>query len=97
MGARRGGNIPIRSAPVLHAIAVISGFNDFTMMCQPVQKGCGHLLVMEHLGSLSKGQIRCDNDRGQLIQLGSKVEQELAPVFREWQIAEFVQHNQIKA
>ena len=35
-GGPPGDNIPLGSPPVLHAVAVISGFYDFAMMGQPV-------------------------------------------------------------
>jgi hypothetical protein len=35
-GGPPGDNIPLGSPPVLHSVAVISGFYDFAMMGQPV-------------------------------------------------------------
>jgi hypothetical protein len=48
---------------VFHSPGVVSGFQDFTMMREPVEHGGGHFLVAEDLGSFSEGKIGGDDHR----------------------------------
>ena len=66
-------------------------------MCDPVEHGSGHLLVAEDLGPFSEGQIGGDDHRCLLIELGDQVKEQLAGVFGERQIAQFVEDDQVKA
>jgi len=48
---------------VFHSPGVVSGFQDFTMMREPVEHGGGHFLVAEDLGPFSEGKIGGDDHR----------------------------------
>jgi hypothetical protein len=62
---------------------------------ETVEHGCRHFGVAENLGPVGKGEVRRDEDRGVLVELADEVEEELAAGLAEWQVAEFVDHDEI--
>ena len=66
------------------------------MVSDPIQQCCRHLAVPEYLWPFPEGQVRGDNKRCALIELGDQVEQELTAALREWEEAQFIQHYEIE-
>jgi hypothetical protein len=66
-------------------------------MGHPVQKGCCHLAVTEHLRPFSEGQVGGDNQRCSFVELRDQVEQELAAALRERQVPQFIEYDQVMA
>ena len=67
------------------------------MVGQAVEQRGGHLGIAEHAGPFAEGEVGCDNDRGAFVEATNKVEQELATGLSEWEIAEFVEDNEVHA
>jgi len=67
------------------------------MMREPVEHGGGHLLVAEDLGPFPEGEVGGDDHRGLLVELGDQMKQQLACVFGERQVAQLIEHHQVKA
>ena len=67
------------------------------MVGQPIEHGGGHLGVAEHLRPIGECEVRCDEQRGVLVELADKVEQQLAAGLAERQIAELVDDDEIVA
>ncbi|MGF6175094.1 hypothetical protein ABIE33_003402 [Ensifer sp. 4252] len=66
-------------------------------MGQTVEARGRHLGIAEHCRPLSKGQVRGDDDRSALVQPADQMEQELAACLRKWQIAEFVENDEVES
>ncbi len=64
-----------RSVTVLEAPAGVAGLDDVAVVGEPIEHGCGHLGVAEHLWPFRKSQVRRDEQRGLLIELADQVEQ----------------------
>ena len=47
---------------MLKTPTLIAGFDDVTVMCQPVEKRGRHLGVTENLRPFAEVQIGCDHD-----------------------------------
>lgn len=56
---------------VAEAVELIAGFNDVTVMGEPVQQCCGHLGITEDGRPLRKRQVGGDQNAGVLIPLGT--------------------------
>ena len=76
--------------------AFVAGFEDVAVMRQPIQQCGGHFGVAEYRRPFGKRQIGGDDDRGAFVEAADEVEQQLAARLGEWQVAEFVQHKQVK-
>lgn len=63
---------------------VIAGFQDVTVMGEPIKQCRGHLGVTKHRGSFSKAQIGGDDQAGFLIQLADQMEQQCTTRLAEW-------------
>ncbi|MCS3929300.1 hypothetical protein M2175_004331 [Bradyrhizobium elkanii] len=77
------------------APAVIAGFDDVTVMGQPIEQRGGHFGVAEHARPFAEGEIGGHDDGGALIEPADEVEEKLATGLGEGQIAEFIQHNEV--
>ncbi len=68
------------------------------MVSEAVEQRRGHLGVAgEHARPFPEGEIGGDHDRGRLVETADQVEQQLPPRLRERQVAEFVQHHEVRA
>jgi len=74
-----------RLGAVLEAPAVVAGFDDVAVVCQPVEHGGRHFGIAEHLRPIGEGQIGGDQQRGVLIEFADQVEQQLAAGLTERQ------------
>ena len=54
---------------VLEAPAVVAGLDDVAVVCQAVEHGGGHLGVAEYLRPIGEGEIGRDQQRGILVKL----------------------------
>jgi len=82
---------------MFHPPGVVSGFEDFTMMREAVEHGGGHLLIAEDLRPFPEGEVGGDDHRGLLVELGDQMEEQLAGIFRERKVAQFIEYHQVKA
>ena len=80
---------------MLEAITVVAGFDDMAMMGESIRQRGGHLRIAEHSGPIREAQVGRDDDAGALIELTEQVEQQRTAGLAEWQVAEFIEHNQI--
>ena len=67
------------------------------MMREPVEQCSGHLCIAEDTGPFTEGQVGCDDDRGTFVKLADQVEQELAAGLGEWEIAQFIEDQEVEA
>jgi hypothetical protein len=65
-----------RSGAGAEAEAVISGFEDMTVVGEAIEEGCGHLGVAEHASPLTEAEVGGDDDAGLLVKLGEQMEQQ---------------------
>ena len=77
--------------------ASVAGLDDVAVMGEPVEHGDGHLGIAEHLGPVGECQVGGDQQRGVLVELADQVEQQLATGLAEWQVAEFIDDDEIVA
>ena len=73
---------------------VITGFNNVTVMSDSIEQSGCHFLVPKDRRPFTESEISGDNDRGSLVELRQQMEDQLSAVFRERQIAQFVQYDQ---
>src|SRR5437764_8863587 len=59
------------------------------------QRRC-HLGVAEHARPFAEGQVGGDEDGGALVKPADQVEQQLATGLGEWQVAQFVEHDEVE-
>jgi hypothetical protein len=64
-----------RSVAVLEAPAGVTGLDDVAVMGEPIEHGCGHLGVAEHLWPFRKCQVGRNEQRGFLVELADQMEQ----------------------
>jgi hypothetical protein len=83
--------------PALEAPTVIAGFDDIAVVSEAIEQRSRHFGVGEDAWPFAKGKIGGDDDRGALIEPTDEVEQELAARLGEWQIAEFVENDEVHA
>ena len=84
-------------SPAFEAPAVVSGFDDVTVMGQAIEQCGRHLGVCEDARPFTEGEVGGDNDRGALVEPADEVEQELAAGLGEGQIAEFIEDDEVHA
>ena len=72
----------------LEAPAVVSSFDDVTVVSEAIEQRGGHLGVCEDARPFAEGEIGGDDDRGALIEAADQVEQELAAGLGEGQVSE---------
>ena len=77
------------------SVAVVARLDDVAVMREPVEQRSGHLRIAEHGGPLREAQVRGDNHAGTLIELAQQVEQQRATGLGEWQVAEFVEDDEV--
>ena len=67
------------------------------MMRQAIEHGGGHPGIAKHLRPIGEGQIGRDQQRGVFVQFADQMEQQLAARLAEWQVAQFVDGDEIIA
>lgn len=65
------------SRPVLEAPAIVPGFDDVTVVGQPIQQRAGHLGVHKNTRPFTEGEIGRHDDGGALIELADQIKQQL--------------------
>jgi hypothetical protein len=65
-------------------------------MGQAVEQRGGHLRVSEDGGPFAERQVCRHDDRGALVELADQMEQELSACLGEWQVAQFVEDQEIE-
>ena len=85
------------SIAVLEAPAVIAGLDDVAMMRQAIEHGGGHPGIAEYLRPIGESQIGGDQQRRVFVQFADQVEQQLAARLAEWQVAQFIDGDEIIA
>jgi hypothetical protein len=79
----------------LEAPAVVSGLDDVAVVGQPIEQRGRHLGVPEDARPFTEGQVGGDDDRSTLVEPADEVEQELTTGLSEWQIAEFIEDDEV--
>ena len=73
----------------------MTGFNDCTVMRDTIQeRGC-HLGISEDADPFAKLQVCGDDDAGRLIELADQMEEQCAARFGEWDVAQFVDNDNV--
>jgi hypothetical protein len=67
------------------------------MVGQAVEQRGGHFGVAKYAGPFAEGEIGRYDHRRLLIEAADQVEQQLPACLREWQIAEFVEDDEVLA
>src|SRR3546814_19926588 len=82
-------------AVVFEAPAVVARLDDLAVVGDAVEQRRGHFGVAEHGRPFAEGEVRGDDDAGQLIKLADEVEQQLPSRAGEGQITEPVDPDQV--
>ncbi len=80
---------------VTEAVALVPGFQNVAVVCEPVEQGGGHLRIDEHAGPLAEGQIGRDQHAGVLVELGQQMEQQSPARLTEGQIPQLIENDQV--
>ena len=67
------------------------------MVGEPVEQGRGHFGVAKYIRPFAEGEIGGDDDRSALVEAADEVEEQLAAGLGEWQVAEFVENDEVLA
>jgi len=70
------GGVPTRSSSIFEAPAVVSCFEDVTVVRQAIQQRCCHLGIAKDVGPFAEAEVGGDNDAGLLIELAEQMEQQ---------------------
>ena len=81
----------------LEAPAVVAGLDDVAVVGQAIEQRGGHFGITEDARPFTEGEVGGDDDRGALVEPADEVEQELPAGLSEWQIAEFVEDDEVHA
>src|SRR3974377_2596953 len=84
-------------AAALETPLTVAGLDDVAVMGEAVEQRGRHLGIAEHARPFAEGEIGGDDDRGALVEPADEVEQELSAGLREWQIAEFIEDDEVHA
>jgi hypothetical protein len=79
------------------APTLVACLDDIAVVGQPIEQCGGHLGVAEYARPFTEGQIGGDDDGGAFIEPADEVEEELTAGLSEWQIAEFVEDDEVHA
>ena len=85
------------SVSVFESPAGVAGLDDVAVVRQAVEHGGGHLGVAEHLRPIGEGEVSGDQQRCVLVELADQMEQQLPAGLAEWEIAEFVDNDEVMA
>ena len=66
-------------SPAFETPAVVAGFDDVAVVCQPIEQSGGHLGITEDARPFTEVEVGGDDDRCALIEAADEVEQELTP------------------
>ena len=66
-------------------------------MGEPVQQSCRQGSIAKDPGPFGKGQVGGDQQRSLLVTIGKDLIQQLCSCFREWDVAEFIEDDQVKS
>src|ERR1700691_4114739 len=80
---------------VFEAEAVVAGFKDVAAMGETVEQRRGHLRIAEDCRPFAEAQVRRDDDAGSLVEFAEQVEEQRTSGGAEWQVAEFVEDDEI--
>lgn len=67
------------------------------VMGETIQERRGHLGVAKHAGPFGEAQVRGDDHAGVLIQLGQQVKQQGTAGLAKWEVAQFIENDEIHA
>jgi hypothetical protein len=96
-GKCAGSSWEIGSDAVLEAPAFIAGLDDVAVVGEPIEERGRHFRVAEHARPFAEGQVgRHDHGRA-LVEPADQMEQQLAAGLGEWQIAEFVEDDEVES
>ena len=84
-------------ASAFEAPTLVACLDDIAVVGQPIEQCGGHLGVAEYARPFTEGQIGGDDDGGAFIEPADEVEEELTAGLSEWQIAEFVEDDEVHA
>jgi len=68
------------------AVTIVTGFDDMTVVREPVQQSGGYLWIAKDLRPFREAQVGCNDDAGGLIKLTEHVEEQGTPGLAEGQI-----------
>src|SRR5437763_16969140 len=86
-----------RLCAVLEAPTLVAGLDDIAVMSEAIEHAGCHLGIAEHLRPIGESEIGGDQERRVLIEFADQVEQQLSAGLAEWQVAEFVDNDEIVA
>src|SRR5208283_4076875 len=87
----------LSSGAVLEAPAFVAGLDDVAVMGEAVEQRGGHFRIAEDARPFSECEIGRDDDRGALVEATDQVEQQLAAGLGEWEIAQFVEDDEVES
>ena len=86
-----------RLCAVLEAPTLVAGLDDIAVVRKAIEHGGCHFGVAEHPMPIGESQIGGNQQRGVFIKFADQVEQQLSPGLTEWQLAEFVDDDEVVA
>jgi hypothetical protein len=81
---------------VFEAPALVAGLDDLAVVREAVEQRRCHLGVAEHARPFAESQVGGDDDGGPLVKSADQVEEQLAAGLGEWQVAQFVEHDEVE-
>ena len=72
-----------RSAALLEAVRVVTGFDDIAAVRESIEQRRGHLWVPEHVAPFPEGQIGRHDERDALVELADQVEEQRTTILGE--------------
>src|ERR1700712_3596385 len=66
------------------------------MVSETIEQSRGHLWIAEHARPFAKSEVGRDNHRGPFVETADHVEQKLPASLREWQVAEFIEDDEVE-
>ena len=60
------------------AEAIVAGFQDVAMMCEPVEQRGGHFCIAEDTRPLAEAEVGRDDDTGAFVEFAQQVEEQCA-------------------
>ena len=66
------------------------------MVGETIEQRGSHLRIAEDAGPFPKCEVGCDDNRGALVKAADEAKQQLAADLGEWQIAEFIENDEVE-
>ena len=77
--------------------ALVAGFDDVAVMRETVEQRGRHFWIAEDARPFAEREVRRDDDGSAFVEPADEMEQQLPAGLGKWQVAEFVENDDIEA